>query len=216
MSWFSRSRSVPLSSALAAFARGFIFGLSFLPAPEHLPCVLHSSPRQGGIPGSGHSRAGSFSRAFSKACPLALPLSAASLVCTHRRNRSSPDWERTSLGGFHCCVCALSSCALHPRLWGAQTPLRPSEEKDEIVLKGCLLFVLRLCYVFDSSLHVVFQLFLFFSSTGAALRTELEVTEAIGVGRGCAAVVVLGCLKIQILQPGPYPLKILGTGRAVL
>lgn len=104
-------------------------------------------------------------------------------------------------------VRALCSSTLPPRLGGAQTPLRPSEEKDEIVLKGCLLPFLRLCYVFDSSLHVVFQFFLLFSSTGAAFLAELEVTEAIGVGRGFAAVVVLGCLKTHILHLGPFTLS---------
>lgn len=50
----------------------------------------------------------------------------------------------------------------------------------------------------------------FFSSTGAALLAELEVIKAIGVGRGFAAVVVLGCLKTQL---GPYPLKVLTLSR---
>lgn len=54
----------------------------------------------------------------------------------------------------------------------------------------------------------------FFSSTGAVLLAELA--KAIGVGRGFAAVVVLGRLKTQILQLGPYPLKLLRPGGAVL
>lgn len=67
----------------------------------------------------------------------------------------------------------------------------------------CMLFFRFSCW------FVVF----FFPSTGAALLAELEVIKAIGVGRGFAAVVVLGCLKTQL---GPYPLNILRPGRAVL
>lgn len=60
----------------------------------------------------------------------------------------------TNLGGL---------TAVHPCLLcsAPQTPLRPREEQDGIVLKGRSL---KMCYVFDSSLHV-FQFFLVFPAS---------------------------------------------------
>lgn len=44
----------------------------------------------------------------------------------------------------------------------------------------------------------------------------MEVTKAISVVKGFAAVVVLGCLKAQIHRLGPYPLELPRPGGAVL
>ena len=46
------------------------------------------------------------------------------------------------------------------------------------------------------------------------LLAEVEVTKAISVVKGFAAVVVLGCLKAQICQLGPYPLELPRPGGA--
>lgn len=49
-------------------------------------------------------------------------------------------------------------------------------------------------------MHAVVQFFLFFPA-------QEEVAEAIGVGRGFAAVPRLGSLRAPVLQLGPFPLK---------
>lgn len=59
-------------------------------------------------------------------------------------------------------------------------------------------------------MHVVFHFFL----VSPAQIAELEVTKAISVGKGFAAVVVLSGLRARICQLGPHPLELLRPIRA--
>lgn len=161
MSWFSCSRSLSLISALCP---GIYFRRTApsLPGASSLRAALIPSHPRGRLRlwGSGHSRAGSFSCAFSpsRACPHAL--SERCQAAPHARPAAMGIPRLgTNLGGL-IAVHPLSA-VLCTHTVSTQTPLRPSEEQDEIVLKGCSLPSLKTCYVFDSSLHV-FQFFLVF------------------------------------------------------
>lgn len=57
-------------------------------------------------------------------------------------------------------------------------------------------------------------MFFQFFMVSPAQVAEVEVTKAISVGKGFAAVLVLSCIKAQICQLGPHLLELLRPVRA--